>query len=344
MRVTVKGLICLHAPLTCLYAPIYLWTPMAVVRAAVQAIVDGIARAGVDVGAFRVEAVSDDAALAELWRAACRRAGRSTLPLEVGLDMPLGAMGVIDYLGASSSTVGAAMTVVQQMLPLVAPGVQLKLERLKHFNWRIGIVNQPPFPGEVESDLLMVGVLTARLRTFSTSAIDFLRVDLTMPEPRASERALVVKRLSSAVRFGATRAALHIAANDWSVPLRTADPRLLATLRRGLGAEQRSNDALLVAVRALLASGLPVVRTVEDVATSLGHSVRSLQRRLHHSGTSFSALVDEARKDRAQGLFESAVLNVSEVALAVGFAEPASFTRAWRRWFNAPPSKQRMKR
>jgi AraC-like DNA-binding protein len=108
-----------------------------------------------------------------------------------------------------------------------------------------------------------------------------------------------------------------------------------------VGAEQRSTDALLVAVRALANERLPGPLTLDDAASSLGISRRTLQRKITASGTTLSRVTDEVRRDRAEQLVGEGLLTMGEVAAKVGFAEQASFTRAWWRWFGAPPSRRR---
>ncbi|WP_441289290.1 helix-turn-helix transcriptional regulator [Sorangium sp. KYC3313] len=128
---------------------------------------------------------------------------------------------------------------------------------------------------------------------------------------------------------------------DWTTPLRSADPRLLATLEATVGAEQRTSDALLVAVRALALRRLPDTPPLGEVASALGLSVRSQQRKLSLSRTSFVEVLDEVRRDHAEQLLDEGVLTLGEIAARVGFAEPASFTRAWRRWRGEAPSRRR---
>ena len=108
-----------------------------------------------------------------------------------------------------------------------------------------------------------------------------------------------------------------------------------------VGIEQRSSDALLVAVRALAIQRLPALLTLDQTGPALGLGMRTLQRKLAASETSLSALVDEVRRDRAEQLVGEGLLTLGEVAARVGFAEQASFTRAWRRWFGAAPSQAR---
>jgi AraC-like DNA-binding protein len=80
------------------------------------------------------------------------------------------------------------------------------------------------------------------------------------------------------------------------------------------------------------------------VARRLAVSDRTLHRRLAGEGTTFAALVDEARRERAQLLLEDRRLSCSEVAFLLGYAEPAAFFRAFRRWTGETPQAWRTPR
>ncbi|MFL5617329.1 MAG: helix-turn-helix domain-containing protein [Gemmatimonadaceae bacterium] len=69
-----------------------------------------------------------------------------------------------------------------------------------------------------------------------------------------------------------------------------------------------------------------------------------LARRLADEGMRFAALVDDARRDRATLLLDNARLNSSEIAFLLGYAEPAAFFRAFRRWTGETPQRWRAAR
>ncbi|MGB0904320.1 MAG: AraC family transcriptional regulator ligand-binding domain-containing protein, partial [Mangrovicoccus sp.] len=62
-----------------------------------------------------------------------------------------------------------------------------------------------------------------------------------------------------------------------------------------------------------------------------------MQRRLADRGTSFQALVDEARRHLAQQLLDSSGYSLSEIAFLTGFSEQSAFTRAFKRWEGQSP-------
>jgi AraC-like DNA-binding protein len=87
-------------------------------------------------------------------------------------------------------------------------------------------------------------------------------------------------------------------------------------------------------IEAALAHGPP---RLGAVARALAMSERTLHRRLAAEGTSFAALVSAARRARAARLLGDPRLSCSEVAVLLGYAEPAAFFRAFRRWTGLTP-------
>ena len=80
---------------------------------------------------------------------------------------------------------------------------------------------------------------------------------------------------------------------------------------------------------------------VATVATTLGLSLPTLHRRLRAAGTSWRGLLDDHRMAAAQRLLRETGRSVADVALAVGYAESASFSRAFKRHFGRNPGVSR---
>lgn len=93
-----------------------------------------------------------------------------------------------------------------------------------------------------------------------------------------------------------------------------------------------SRGDMIGALRLMLPSYLDErAPTVVDVAKMAGISVRSLQRRLAGAGLSYSDLLGAARFDNATRLLRDTEAKIIEVAFACGYADPAHFTRAFRK-------------
>ncbi|MGE3771801.1 MAG: AraC family transcriptional regulator ligand-binding domain-containing protein [Gammaproteobacteria bacterium] len=83
------------------------------------------------------------------------------------------------------------------------------------------------------------------------------------------------------------------------------------------------------------------VPTLEALACELHMSPRTLIRRLRTAGTSYQAELDAARRERAFELLARATLPVTAVAYTLGYADSASFAKAFRRWTGQTPGAYR---
>jgi AraC-like DNA-binding protein len=70
-------------------------------------------------------------------------------------------------------------------------------------------------------------------------------------------------------------------------------------------------------------------------------SVRTLQRRLVDSGTTFHKVSDAVLARLAAGYLTDPSVSVSEVAFLLGFSEQSAFNRAFRRWTGDSPGRWR---
>ncbi len=107
-------------------------------------------------------------------------------------------------------------------------------------------------------------------------------------------------------------------------------------------AQRRSGGSLgrwLVDYLMLAPDGAPP--GLGQVAALLGHSERTLKRRLHEEGLSYSGLLAEARQAKAAELLAVPGLALAEIAQRLGYSDASSFSQAYKRWHGAPPGARR---
>jgi AraC-like DNA-binding protein len=68
---------------------------------------------------------------------------------------------------------------------------------------------------------------------------------------------------------------------------------------------------------------------------------RTLQRRLAAEGTSFQQELDHLRKTMATATLLDARSPVNEVAFLLGYSEPSTFYRSFKRWTGKTPEEFR---
>jgi len=91
-------------------------------------------------------------------------------------------------------------------------------------------------------------------------------------------------------------------------------------------------------MKRILTGGRPDIQTV---ASELGMSDRTLQRRLTDESTSFKHLLTQVRHEQAREYLADPSLDIKEVAALIGYEDQNSFYRAFRLWEGATPSNWR---
>ncbi len=80
----------------------------------------------------------------------------------------------------------------------------------------------------------------------------------------------------------------------------------------------------------------------ESVAFQLNNSTQTLRRRLKEEHTSFQAIKDQVRRDMAIYFLSENKFSINEIALKVGFTEPSTFHRAFKKWTGVTPGDYRL--
>lgn len=110
--------------------------------------------------------------------------------------------------------------------------------------------------------------------------------------------------------------------------------RELSRIRAGWSTGDRVKDLL----PPMLQGDTP---TLAAAAEKLGVAPWTLQRQLADEQTGFRELLDETRRDLALEYIRETRTSLSEIAWLLGFANPAAFHKAWRRWFETSPGEHR---
>ena len=77
--------------------------------------------------------------------------------------------------------------------------------------------------------------------------------------------------------------------------------------------------------------------TAEEAAKKVGSSLNDINQCLKPLGITLARLIDDWRKTEACQKIQQSDLSVAEVGAAVGYPDPTSFSRAFRRWTEMSP-------
>lgn len=203
--------------------------------------------------------------------------------------------------------------------------------------WSIEFV-EPESEGRHHNEFLGLGYMISMVRGY---AGPHWRPNAVMTAlPRGSATRQLEDIYGTNVSHGHAAPAIEFDASLLcSAPFAAGLPR-----SRGIAAEPpvpEQSDMLATVASVLELALLEGYPRVEWVAKKLGMTRRSLQRRLQDHGTTFNKAVEGLLRRRAEVLLAEGSVPVTEVAFTLGYADPAHFTRAFRRWAGVSPSQYR---
>lgn len=276
-----------------------------------------------------------------IWNALRDRAADPALQLAAPTGLPFGAYRVIDYLVGASTTVGEGIERFARFFRLIADAVALGLERDDegHWLWLLRRDGCPVPPVYVD---YVFAALVGRMRMRAPD-LRVRCVELRQPAPAAIAPYDEVFR--APVRFAAAADRLCFSDEAWDAPMPGADAALASVMEEHarILAERtpRASSGFTSEVQRTIASALPEGGCAEDVARALHVSVRTLQRRLLASGTTFREVSDAVRGQLAQKYLADSKVSIPEVAFLLGFSDQSSFNRTFRRWTGQTPGSWR---
>ncbi len=281
--------------------------------------------------------------ITRLWRAAVHCTQDAGFGLKAGAGVGPASFNVVSYLLQSAPTLRAALALVQKYQRLISDGGRFQTITGPEACW---VVYHPRkgalafSPHQIETVLASVVVIA---RCDTGSALRPQRVQLSQARigPLAGYREV----FQCPVDFEQAFSGVLLANAQLDAPLPQANAQLAQAHQQQAAARLAAlsrQDGLEQTLRMWIASQLQGQAPARaQAARALGLSERTLARRMRAEGLSYSALLDGVRRDAALQAVAQTTRALSDIALALGYAEPSVFTRAFRRWTGATPGQWR---
>jgi AraC-like DNA-binding protein len=284
----------------------------------------------------------------QAWRM-IRRALRLTGRADLGLE--LGSRENFTHFGLP----GFAMSAARTMSEAVEIGMRYQNQTggisstsLEYDDDRVALI--------VDSNLHDKSVLPFVIEEYFASVVAITRLlvsdhfhlhtlEVAYPEPAYAER--YRQMFACPVHFACARNRAQIERRWLNAPIATHSAVMAAQL--GALLEQRAKAKALpprptVAVEQFLLRSRNARLSIDQVASALQLSVRTLRRRLSEDGSSFRALSERIRVETARRLLREQGMTVAAAAERLGFSDVRAFRRAFKRWLGQVPGKMRQAR
>jgi AraC-like DNA-binding protein len=269
--------------------------------------------------------------VAEAWTAGEASSGDPMFGIHLAEGAAAGTFGPLELAARAAPTLGEALHELVARFAVVADGCELVLEDAEDV--RIALSADGHVRHAVE---FLFARIVSRSREIARASFAPKTVSFAHAAPRVRDDVEAFFRCP--VVFAAARSEIVIARADLAIPFTTADALVRAVLA---SASEHLEVRTPLVQRVYAAASAALERgeaSIGVVARAVGVSSRTLQRRLADDGTTFEALLDRLRRERALVLVLDASSSIDEIADAVGFAERSAFHRAFRRWTGTTPA------
>jgi len=322
----------------------------------VKSIAETLQAAGLDTHALFKEAGLELAALSDadarfptegislLWQLAVTRSGNPAIGLTNSSVVKPGSFDVVAYAMMSSANLLGTLERAVRYVDILSDAATLTIadDREGHRLILELIGGKQSVPRQrFEFDLMTI---LSFCRWVTNRDLRPVAFELRFPPPADPQP--YQDAFKCPLRFNAPVNALLFARTDTTLPLPTAHPEL-AEVHERIASEhlQRLDPAQTChRVRAVIIRHLTEGEPRRPkIATILGMSERTLQRRLAAEGISFQRLLDDTRRELAQHYLGQRNLSLADIAYLLGFTDQSSFFRAARRWFGTSPRDYRIR-
>lgn len=260
------------------------------------------------------------------------------LGVYIGMQMKLSSHGFIGFAAMTAKNLREALGIAERYIRIRSSAVNLRLEEDGETAYLYIDQAMPNyFLGEVAIFAMMVGIsqmgMTATGKPLQGSA------DTRFARPDYYER--FVHLLGGNVRFNQPYNRISFPSSYLDLPLLMADAVATQLAREQCERELQAlgdSNSFIHQVRGLIYSESTGFQSVEEVATKLHISERTLKRQLAQQGTTYSDILEDLRHQKSLLLLENRDLSIERVADQLGYSDVANFTRAFKRWTGQTPS------
>ena len=281
------------------------------------------------------------------WKIATETTSDPHLGLHLADHVPFGAYPLLEYIGASCQSLYQALVFFGKYGQVIYGCWHPRLVESKNsIRFDLGTEGAPE--NSRHADEFGLALMMKRLKHFSGADVPLKAVQFRHHLIGDVEE--YKKIFSVNVSFDQEESSLLFDSSIKNIPCKSADHFLLGSLLnlaekflQKLPNEKRSTQSNLNSrVTSIIGKDLALGEPqIEKIASAVGMSSRSLQRKLEEEGTSLSQLVVSVRKEVASELLKNVDLTYEEIALSLGYSTASAFNRAFKQWFKMSPSEFR---
>lgn len=276
----------------------------------------------------------------QLWRAIDKVSGGMDLPLILADNMKAESFDAPIFASICSPNMNVALARLRQYKPLIGPMI-LDLEQTPAITKAtISCYDyHEDLPLNFSLSELVFFTQLARLATRERI------VPLTVALPELPPNLADYEAYFGCPLVKAENVSIEFSAEDAERPFLTQNLSMWEFFEDKLNQKLANLDNKVKTVeriRAVLLESLPTgSSSIEDVASKLAMSKRTLQRKLTSEAETYQSVLQSVRTELADHYLQKSTLSLGEISFLLGFTEANSFIRAYSSWKGVSPGHYR---
>ncbi len=250
------------------------------------------------------------------------------------------ALGAVGYLFLSSGTLETAIQSLVRYLDAIQNSSRMEIRYLDELvQVRYKIIDDSIAPRRQDSEY-SIGLTWRYMKLLSKNKCRLSQVGFEHERP-ARKTSVYRRVFNSPVMFGRNSNEMTLPLADFRQWHEGLDPHLFSILEDHITTtvEQSQVPRTFTEIvgQQLTERVLNQGARAELIARSMKISTSTLHRRLHAEGWRFKELVESRSKAVAERLLCHGNIPIATISRRLGFSDPATFSRAFRRWFDQAP-------
>ncbi|MGK0291331.1 MAG: AraC-like DNA-binding protein [bacterium] len=281
-----------------------------------------------------------------LWKYAQEKTGEPQFGILLGKEFNIKSLGLINYLSIHQNTLSEMLLTYSKYHSLVHEEAIIQIQRSPQADILEHSFSLPgEGPGKSPSELTLA-CFQKCLQNIAIEPIELQEVSFQHIQPKSLNEYISFFGEGVQFNFSQLYNRLIYAPNTFDTPTKNPDLGLVKLLQdsadQGLAKKNGDNHLKEKLYQMIMELLIHEDLSITKVASKMGVSTRTLQRRLKSENLIFKEAVEDVRKKLAIGYLRDQTLNISEIAFLCGFSELAAFSRAFKRWLTVSPKEYRL--
>ena len=256
-----------------------------------------------------------------------------------GQLMSAACTGILGYMMINCRTIGQAIEKYCTYQEVAGDAVTISVKTGKKSGkiiWQNNAIELEPYIQPILESLVS-GTVTIG-KEITGTIIPVTEIKFHYPEPENADE--YHKIFDAIVLFNQSETSISFDMSYYNYPLHFSNPELLALFEKQAGVFLKrlsENTTWVARVAKILYKKGKLNYKIGDVARELGLNIRSLQLKLKEESSTFREIKDKVQSDIAKSFLDNGSYSISETGYLLGFSEPSTFHRTFKRWTGMTP-------